>query len=199
MHLQIRHSSQQRLLSLNFSSLSCTSGFLSPSPSLLLPTGGKVQAPGSCPRAQEVLDAKLGCTESEGLWLILAGWCSLLVWAFYLLARHRQSMLIWSSGTKWNSRRLKGSSSLFWLPSDLHYHSHPSLPGGGHCHWQSPSRPSLCWELATIPSELAKQRSLAKDSRGMALALDLQWTPRVAPGVSVSTTTPMASASLFIT
>ena len=67
MHLQIRHSSQQRLLSLNFSSLSCASGFLSPSPSLLLPTGGKVQAPASCPWAQEVPDAKPGCTESEGL------------------------------------------------------------------------------------------------------------------------------------
>ena len=67
MHLQIRHSSQQRLLSLNFSSLSCASGFFSPSPSLLLPTGGKVQAPASCPWAQEVPDAKPGCTESEGL------------------------------------------------------------------------------------------------------------------------------------
>ena len=30
MHLQIRHSSQQRLLSLNFSSLSCASGFFPP-------------------------------------------------------------------------------------------------------------------------------------------------------------------------
>lgn len=37
---------------------------------------------------------------AEVLWLILAGWCSLLVWAFYVLAQRRQAMLIQSLESK---------------------------------------------------------------------------------------------------
>lgn len=77
-------------------------------------------------------------------------------------------MLIQSSGTKWNSRHLKGSSSLFWLPNDLCNPSHPSPPGR-HCPWQSLTRHSLLgtgWLSWACQMERdTGSRCLAKDSR----------------------------------